>query len=162
MVSTSIIRMGQKKVAPKLATCAGCLNLFDYKTLSNYRKKKFCGSDTCKNIIDKKVKHTNYKKKMKKIRLGTYRGGVPIEVRQFILNRDGYTCALCLNCDDGEFSKMQVHHIIPVSEGRDDSGSNLITLCYDCHKELHNDGWENYVKILQESIKDLETERKAG
>lgn len=139
----------------KSATCAGCLERFDYDLLTDYRKKKWCGDGECKIVIDDKVKHFNYKKKVKKIEKGTYRNGVPLETRYEILKRDNYSCALCVEFDDGEFSKMQIHHIVPVSEGGNDEESNLITLCFDCHKNLHNSGWEQYVKVLQQSVESL-------
>lgn len=139
----------------KSATCAGCLQKFDYNLLVNYRKKKWCSSSQCKDVIDNKVKHFNYKKKIKKIERGTYRNGVSLETRREILERDRYTCALCVEVDDGEFSKMQIHHITPVSEGGNDDKSNLITLCFNCHKDLHSSGWEEYVKVLQKSVKNM-------
>ena len=67
--------------------------------------------------------------------------------RNHIMRRDNYTCQRCgtfhawinkngIPCptNDGE---LDVHHIIPVSEGGDDNPDNLITLCRDCHKEVH-------------------------
>ena len=63
------------------------------------------------------------------------------------MHRDNYTCQIC-----GEFhalinvygitvpttdGMLDVHHIIPVSEGGDDSPKNLITLCRNCHKKIH-------------------------
>lgn len=38
--------------------------------------------------------------------------------------------------DDGG---LNVHHIKPVSEGGGDEPENLITLCKDCHKEVHHE-----------------------
>ena len=67
--------------------------------------------------------------------------------RNHIMRRDNYTCQIC-----GEFhdlinvygvtvpttdGMLDVHHIIPVSEGGDDSPKNLITLCRNCHKKIH-------------------------
>lgn len=63
-----------------------------------------------------------------------------------ILYRDNFTCQDC-----GEFLAFQnehgmrvpidvgleVHHIIPVSEGGGDEPSNLVTLCKSCHKKRH-------------------------
>lgn len=53
--------------------------------------------------------------------------------RQKIIQRDGGKCQWC-----GQKSpqvKLEVHHIIPVSQGGDDNVRNLITLCVDCHKK---------------------------
>lgn len=37
----------------------------------------------------------------------------------------------------GSTNDVQVHHIKPKINGGDDSESNLILLCYDCHKAAH-------------------------
>lgn len=57
-----------------------------------------------------------------------------------ILQRDEYKCRNvkstgreCLNN-----LHLQVHHIVPLSKGGRTVGSNLITLCEDCHKERHS------------------------
>ena len=64
-----------------------------------------------------------------------------------ILYRDNFTCQDCgefhalinehgmvLPVDDGQ---VDIHHILPVSEGGGDEPSNLITLCKKCHQERH-------------------------
>lgn len=64
-----------------------------------------------------------------------------------ILYRDNFTCQDCgefhahknehgiyIPIDDG---KLNVHHIVPVSEGGGDEPTNLVTLCIDCHKKRH-------------------------
>lgn len=35
--------------------------------------------------------------------------------------------------------KLNVHHIKPVSQGGGDEPENLITLCVECHKEIHRE-----------------------
>ena len=67
-----------------------------------------------------------------------------------ILRRDNYTCQKC-----GEFcgeinehgiklpttnGKLDVHHKTQVQHGGDDHPDNLITLCFNCHKEIHRKG----------------------
>lgn len=42
----------------------------------------------------------------------------------------------CRNC--GSTNAISAHHIIFVSEGGDDRLSNLITLCFDCHRKAHD------------------------
>lgn len=56
--------------------------------------------------------------------------------KAMILNRDGYKCHICKTKKNG--IKLEVHHIIFRSNGGGDSPENLITLCHDCHKKLHN------------------------
>jgi len=64
-----------------------------------------------------------------------------------ILYRDNFTCQDCgefhafknefgifVPIDDG---KLNVHHIVPVSEGGGDEPSNLVTLCVNCHLRRH-------------------------
>lgn len=54
------------------------------------------------------------------------------EIRQEVLQRDGFTCG---NCGRGDH--LHVHHIVPLSVGGSNQISNLRTLCEDCHKRLH-------------------------
>ncbi len=74
------------------------------------------------------------------------RGRDPYSLR--ILYRDNFTCQQCgefhafineyniaLPIDDG---KLNVHHIVPVSEGGGDEPENLTTLCIKCHRKIHN------------------------
>lgn len=73
------------------------------------------------------------------------RGRDPYSLR--ILYRDNFTCQDCgefhsfinefqmpIPIDDGQ---LEVHHILPVSEGGGDEQQNLITLCKKCHRERH-------------------------
>ncbi|WML68368.1 MAG: hypothetical protein METHP_01985 [Methanoregula sp. SKADARSKE-2] len=54
-------------------------------------------------------------------------------IRWEILERDQFTCRRC----GGRFrvSKLEIHHIMPVSEGGDSRPENLITVCVECHKK---------------------------
>lgn len=71
--------------------------------------------------------------------VGGYRG--------HILRRDRFTCQICgeLHVMYSEFGiplpttdgLLDVHHITPVCEGGSDAPDNLITLCRECHKKLH-------------------------
>lgn len=51
-----------------------------------------------------------------------------------VLNRDSYTCQYCKT----KKGTLHVHHIVYRSNGGSDKIDNLITLCEDCHKKLHN------------------------
>jgi hypothetical protein len=53
------------------------------------------------------------------------------EIRKSVLRRDCCKCSVC-----GELEELIVHHIIPWVKTRDDSESNLITLCRPCHYQV--------------------------
>lgn len=124
--------------------CAGCECTFTITKTFFYRRKRWCGNHLCKDIIDVKVKHSNYKKAQKKIEKGTFRHGVRGQLREEIRNRDSNVCKNCFNSFDGV--GLQVHHIIPVSNGGSDDYENLILLCHDCHKNVHQKGWNEYTE----------------
>jgi 5-methylcytosine-specific restriction endonuclease McrA len=42
----------------------------------------------------------------------------------------------CINC--GAVEDLQYHHVIPIAVGGNDIDSNMVCLCGDCHKKLHN------------------------
>ena len=48
--------------------------------------------------------------------------------RERVLARDGYRCVICGSRDD-----LEVDHKRALSNGGDNSLSNLATLCHDCH-----------------------------
>jgi len=54
-------------------------------------------------------------------------------LRQQVLERDGWRCQHC-----GRSTALQVHHIRSRSRQGDDAAENLITLCADCHFQLHS------------------------
>lgn len=49
-----------------------------------------------------------------------------------VLQRDSYSCVRCGDTDD-----LQVHHIIPRSQGGENESENLATLCTGCHLCAH-------------------------
>jgi len=53
-------------------------------------------------------------------------------LRLQILRRDGWRCQAC-----GTMSNLEVHHKLFRSHSGDESEENLITLCVDCHEEVH-------------------------
>ena len=76
------------------------------------------------SLINEKVKHWGYQK--------GFNYGFSSR-REAVLNRDGYKCQRCgkKNC------RLEVHHIIYRSKGGSDDESNLITLCKECHDNVH-------------------------
>lgn len=64
-------------------------------------------------------------------------------VRKQTHERSGYICECCgkTGCD------LYCHHIELLSEGGEDVIENTMTVCYDCHKEMHlRDDYNEYVK----------------
>ena len=62
-------------------------------------------------------------------------------IKSYIRTRDNYTCQKC-NTHSKDLSKgikLEVHHILPVSQGGTTVPDNLTTLCSKCHKQVHND-----------------------
>jgi 5-methylcytosine-specific restriction endonuclease McrA len=49
-----------------------------------------------------------------------------------ILERDGWRCQAC-----GRMTNLEVHHQQPRSRSGSDDEQNLITLCAECHAQLH-------------------------
>lgn len=138
----------------KKVICAGCGQRYLIEKTVFYRNKRWCQDQYCKDIIDQKIKHLNYKKAMRKIEKGTFRHGVQAELREYIKNRDDFTCRLCFS--KLQSKEMQVHHIVPVSNGGEDDHINLVLLCNECHTNLHKDGWENYIKKLKDYTTKIE------
>lgn len=127
--------------------CAGCSCQYPVFETKFHRNKRWCGDQKCFDVINDKVKHANYVKQQKKIKKGIFRSGVPQPLRELIKARDNDTCKMCHIVN--EPYGMQVHHIIPVSDGGDDSENNLILLCYKCHVEVHRNDWRNYINKFQ-------------
>lgn len=67
---------------------------------------------------------------------GRIEQGLTKSERKEILDRDNNKCQNCC-----ERENLEVHHIIPVSDGGTNDDQNLCTLCSDCHKKIaHRDG----------------------
>jgi 5-methylcytosine-specific restriction endonuclease McrA len=49
-----------------------------------------------------------------------------------VLERDGWRCQHC-----GNSQNLQVHHIRFRSQLGDDTAENLVTLCANCHEQIH-------------------------
>lgn len=66
-------------------------------------------------------------------------------VRKAVYKRDGYACALC-DSPRG----LQVHHVVPRSEGGTDFPHNLITLCWRCHAVAHGTRMPEYADWMNQ------------
>jgi 5-methylcytosine-specific restriction endonuclease McrA len=54
------------------------------------------------------------------------------KLRIEVLERDGWRCQYC-----GSSDRLEVHHLRSRGRRGDDTGENLITLCADCHSDIH-------------------------
>jgi 5-methylcytosine-specific restriction protein A len=59
------------------------------------------------------------------------------KLRDKIKNLQNYSCAMCGISEDG-FLILQVHHVLPTSQGGSDEESNLVALCPNCHCRTHS------------------------
>lgn len=69
-----------------------------------------------------------HKKKRIKLTNKKYR-----ELAEKVLKRD---CNRCQNC--GCYTESPPHHIVYKSQGGDDIIDNLVTLCWRCHRAVHD------------------------
>lgn len=67
--------------------------------------------------------------------------------RMLAIKRDNYMCQSC-----GATEELEVHHWEPYCIGFDNSLDNLVTLCRECHREMHlMYKWEGfYEDVLRE------------
>ena len=82
-----------------------------------------------------------------KVRIWGYQQGPNYgyqNTRQMVLARDKHKCQLCKG--KSKCAQLEVHHIVFRSVGGSDEPENLITLCKDCHKDLHADKIETKLK----------------
>lgn len=79
---------------------------------------------------------------------GRTQEGLSSSERKEILNRDDQQCLLC-----GSETDLEVHHIIPVSDGGSKDNTNLCTLCADCHFNIAHGG--QTAKITYESQEEF-------
>ena len=54
------------------------------------------------------------------------------ELHHQVLERDGWRCQVC-----GSMQNLQVHHLKFRSQSGGDEEQNLITLCAECHEQMH-------------------------
>ncbi|MCK9338244.1 MAG: HNH endonuclease [Arcobacteraceae bacterium] len=83
-------------------------------------------------------------------------------LRALVKARANYSCEMP-DCDYIAFEKengekyIEVHHLIPLSEGGEDSISNTVALCPTCHRKIHYSQNKGQLKeILEEYIGSLE------
>ena len=70
-------------------------------------------------------------------------------IKAYVRSRDNYTCQYCKK----QNIKLHVHHIIFKSKGGTDRSDNLITLCEQCHNNLHAGKIQLTIKKMSNNFK---------
>ena len=67
------------------------------------------------------------------------------KLRRQILERNGYTCQVCgagageeSGCEPGKKCRLQIDHVIPISQGGTDEEHNLRAVCHGYNKDKAN------------------------
>ncbi len=65
----------------------------------------------------------------------TQKPAIPVEIRRQVLIEAGHRCAIqtCRNS-----ANVDVHHIVPWEECKEHKAENLIALCPNCHRLVHD------------------------
>jgi hypothetical protein len=83
---------------------------------------------------------------------GETAGEVPAEVERKVLALYGRSCARC-----GRKLGVQIHHVIFRSRGGSNEVSNLLCLCSECHRGVH----DRILEVFQDSLGNLYWRTKA-
>lgn len=54
-----------------------------------------------------------------------------------VLSRDSYSCRLCGKPWRMAERELEIHHVIPKSQGGSNRMENLVTVCKPCHRQQH-------------------------
>lgn len=106
---------------PYICVCKECGVQFH----STYSATQYCA--TCTRV---------------KRRMGVY-GRTFYKNRLLVLERDEYKCQCCGISEDGKYNNKLIVHHIDINT-KNNSPSNLITLCGQCHSSLH----KKYTKYI--------------
>jgi 5-methylcytosine-specific restriction endonuclease McrA len=96
----------------------------------------------------KRYQKTYYSKYPEKANLLPNRKYVTWILKPIVLERDNNTCQYCLATG----IPLNCHHIIPVKYAPETVKdiNNLITLCKDCHKKVHDNNTKTYDPVWAE------------
>lgn len=117
---------------------------------------RFYCSEACKQSCST-YRQRKYWKGQKQKRLGTSRE-VGVWFRQYVLKEDNWTCQKCFKSKD-EYPELvlHVHHIQGVAQESmlQNDIDNAITLCIDCHKEVHKNKGCTYFDYRRPECKPM-------
>ena len=72
-----------------------------------------------------------------------------------IRERDGNRCSICGRTN----VELHVHHIVPLSEKGGNDPSNLMSVCVDCHRKLHDGPHEDFTAEISSGYYCLHCDR---
>lgn len=110
---------------------------FSYTSNGGMAQRSFTVPMTEENIIEliKRLENMLTTKALAK----EQRAMMTAKLREFIKNRDNYTCCNCGNSTHAEPNLLlEIDHIIPISKGGCTVEDNLQTLCWKCNRAKSN------------------------
>ena len=72
------------------------------------------------------------------------RNGQRQKIKEYIINRDGYTCCYCNTILS--YQQITLEHIVPDSKGGTFNSTNLTVSCYYCNNRRGNQNFFDYCK----------------
>lgn len=81
-------------------------------------------------------------------------------IRKAVMSRDNNTCQCCKRGGPDYVDILDLHHIVEVYHGGVDSVENSITLCLNCHKQVHLYARNELHLPKSKTPEDLETDIK--
>jgi len=60
------------------------------------------------------------------------------ELRREVMQKNHQKCYCCDAKNNEKSMRLELHHIVPVSFGGKTEANNLLPLCFNCHKSVHN------------------------
>mgnify|MGYP001177542015 FL=1 len=159
---------GFKKNFKRIKKCKGCKKVMNWwieykkKPISTFDNMKFC-SKKCADINGFRYSgkdHPNYREDSRR----KNRRGSAARWTNNVLKRDNYTCQNCKKY--GEKTILETHHIKSFKEHPELRWvlSNGITLCLDCHHEVH--GYKKYkgkvILLIKNKKRSIRVKKKCS
>lgn len=82
-------------------------------------------------------------------------------IRKAVMSRDNNTCQCCLRGGPDYVDILDLHHIVEVYLGGEDSVENSVALCLNCHKQVHLFAFNKLHIPPSKSGNELEAEVKS-
>ena len=83
-----------------------------------------------------------------------------MQVREYVLQRDGRTCQYRKKCRGGRKQKLELDHIVPKSAGGPYRVSNLITACKKCNDAKSNQSLDEFLAKSPERLRSIRSQMK--